>query len=734
MEEVVGAPYSQFIAPEDMERGTQYYFDALAGKEAPADFELKMLHKDGQTRILGEMKAVMSEYNGKMTHTGTFADQTEKKRVEAALRLTQASVDRAGDCILWVDKEGKFLYANEATCESLGYSQAELMQMYLNDILAEELDTQGWQEHWRELQQEKTLTFENRHRRKNGEIFLCEITVNHIEYEGTEYNFASYRDITERKQAELDLQQAKEAAEAANRAKSAFLANMSHELRTPLNAIIGYSEMLEEDATDLGVDEFVPDLGKIQVAGRHLLDLINDILDLSKIEAGKMTLFIESFAVTDLLDSVVHTITPLIERNNNKLHLDFGDNLGIINADKTKMRQALFNLLSNATKFTENGRVSLSVQREPGLGPEHEDDWIRFEITDTGIGMTNAQVESLFQPFTQADASTTRKYGGTGLGLAITRHFCRMMGGDVTVASEIGVGSTFTIHLPTDVPYQRDSTALSQTVIEEGETEITTITLPENSSRVLIIDDDPIARDLIGRHLSKAGFYVEMAANGAQGIEKARELQPDVITLDVLMPGMDGWTVITELKANPQTAHIPIVIVTMIESRKQGFALGATEYLLKPIDRQQLLATINKYRGDTVEDRSGLILIVEDDDPTREMVRRTLTRDGWETAEAINGRVALEHLQTVTPNLILLDLMMPEMDGFQFLTIMREHPDWRTIPVVVVTAKMLTPAEKQQLNKQVEWILQKGSFEDNSRLLWQIKDLVAACIHKQQVT
>lgn len=552
------------------------------------------------------------------------------------------------------------------------------------------------------------------------EPIIVQMKLVQTEYRAKRAYMGTVVNVTSRRQHENELKRAKEAAEAANRAKSAFLANMSHELRTPLNAIIGYSEMLEEDAVELEQEMFVPDLHKIQRAGRHLLELINDILDLSKIEAGKMDLFVETFSVSELLEDVVATIRPLVEKNKNHLVLEHG-HVGLMRADKTKLRQTLFNLLSNASKFTEAGTITLRTKRER-LGSEGE--WIQFDIVDTGIGIPPSKLENLFEPFTQADASTTRKYGGTGLGLAISRRFCNMMGGDIVVESEEGEGTTFTVYLPTDPNKGKQLTAdfidAHAEFVESDESNSA-----ESMGTVLVIDDDPVARDLLRRHLVKEGFEVITAVNGQEGLKIAAERQPDAITLDVLLPSMDGWAVLSAMKEDPTLADIPVIIVTMVEQKQIGFALGAADYLLKPIDKQQLLQILERYRtvASPMFSSEPSVLIVEDDPAIRDLMERALSKEGWEVAVAENGRVALTQLEQHRSDLILLDLMMPEMDGFQFVEELRQRPAWQTIPVVVMTAKELSVQERQNLNGYVKDVVQKGDLERGG-LFKQVADLV----------
>jgi CheY-like chemotaxis protein/anti-sigma regulatory factor (Ser/Thr protein kinase) len=383
-------------------------------------------------------------------------------------------------------------------------------------------------------------------------------------------------------------------------------------------------------------------------------------------------------------------------------------------ADATRVRQALLNLASNAVKFTENGRVTLAATRVSSQTGEV----IVLRVSDTGIGMTPEQAARLFQDFTQADASTTRKYGGTGLGLAISRRFCRMMGGDITVDSVPGQGSTFTITLPA---------AVDPTSAAEGRREMPApARLPRTTSRgarsVLVIDDDAIVRDVLGRYLERQGFQVITAADGIEGLTRAREHHPAAITLDIMMPGLDGWTVLAALKGDPDLADIPVVLVTIVDEKQRGYALGVVEHLVKPVDRERLAAILRQWCG-----APGHVLLVEDDGDVRGLMRQALASAGWTISEAENGRVALERMAERRPDAIVLDLVMPEMDGFEFLAAFRAHEAWRGVPVLVVTARDLTDEDRQRFNGGVERVIQKGGYAGED-LLREVADALTACI------
>ena len=505
-------------------------------------------------------------------------------------------------------------------------------------------------------------------------------------------------------------------AEEASQTKSKFLANMSHELRTPLNAIIGYSEMLVEEITDRGTPELVPDVEKIHGAGKHLLGLINNILDLSKVEAGRMELFLETFEIAPLLKEVTDTLLPLVDKNHNRLAISCPDEIGSMRADVTKLRQSLFNLLSNASKFTQGGTITLAVE-------QLEPDWITFKVSDTGIGMTPTQQAKLFQSFSQADASTTRRYGGTGLGLVITRQFCELMGGSIQVESEVEQGTTFTIRLPKTVqPLEPTQIGLSQAQAEMGTASTTLLSSIAGASTILVIDDDPAARDIMQRFLSREGFNSILTSSGEEGLRLAKERSPAAILLDVKMPNLNGWEVLSRLKSDPELANIPVVMVTFVDDQSLGSALGAVDYVLKPVNYGRLLSLLQPYR---TESSVSSVMVVEDNADNREMIYRQLTKAGWRVLEAENGRAALERLAHEQPEIILLDLMMPEMDGFEFIRELRQHPQWRSLPVVVLTAKDLTLEERDWLEGQTQRIYQKGS-SSKQRLIEEINQLLAA--------
>ena len=643
------------------------------------------------------------------------------RELETAEVHTRAILDTAADGMITIDETGIIKSFNGAAESMFGYTAAEVLGQNVNRLMPQPYSEQhdGYIQRYRSTGVPRILgkSREFEGLRKDGSTFPMDLKVSEVRLDSESLFTGIVRDITDRHEAASELQAAKEASEVANRTKSQVLANMSHELRTPLNAIIGYSEILQEEAAEEGMEQFNGDLDKIHAAGIQLLGLVNDILDLSKIEAGKMELFLETFDVDSMLKEVSSTVQPAIAKNGNRLVVKVDPDLGSMHADLTKVRQVLFNLLSNASKFTRQGQVTLSGSRCQVDGAN----WCQFRVSDTGIGMTAEQMQGLFRPFSQADASTAREYGGTGLGLAITRHCCQMMGGDVTLESRVDEGSTFTVKLPALVVNHEGETVGSETDKPRNDKPV-----EETAPLVLVIDDDPSVHDLMERHLAQEGFHMAAAQNGEDGLRLARTHHPALITLDVMMPKMDGWAVLRALKNDPETADIPVVMLTIVDDKNLGYALGVSEYLTKPIPKERLSRLLEKHRSSP---SAGRVLLVEDDPDTRQMLRRNLENEGWQVSEAPNGRVGLERMSMQPADLVLLDLMMPEMDGFEFLDAIRHNDLWRAVPIVIVTAKDLTPADRARLNGAVQEVLYKGAYGMDD-LLRELRRLLEPYLHR----
>ncbi|WP_062012867.1 response regulator [Aureimonas sp. AU4] len=501
--------------------------------------------------------------------------------------------------------------------------------------------------------------------------------------------FCACNETTSQILAERAKMEALQAAEEANLAKSQFLANMSHELRTPLSAIIGYSEMLIEEAEEGAVaGDLVRDIRKIESNARHLLGLINDVLDLSKVESGKMDLYAETFDVAEIVADVAATARALAEKKDNRLEVEFEGEVGAMHSDITKLRQILLNLLSNAAKFTQGGTITLRAERRG--------DTLVFSVCDTGIGMTPEQLERLFQRFAQADASTTRRFGGTGLGLSLTKAFSEMLGGGVSVESRPGEGSTFRLTVPARLPDAAEPDAAP------GPAQLPQGTDTAGRHTVLVIDDDTAQRELMTRFLAREGFAAITAPDGQTGLAMAKEMRPRAILLDVMMPGMDGWTVLARLKADPELAEIPVIMVTFVSERALASSLGASDYVAKPVQWESFRLVMDRFR-----EEAGDVLVVDDDEDARDRLRHALERDGWSVSEAGNGREALDRVEAARPRVILLDLTMPVMDGFSFLDALRSRPRDRDIPVIVLSARSLTQEERTRL-EGADRVMTKG--------------------------
>jgi PAS domain S-box-containing protein len=614
-----------------------------------------------------------------------------------------------------LDHEGRIVRVNQTELTSLGYAAEEILGHFVWEFLDDQEASR--QSVLAKLSGTKLPAkgVERLYRRKD----LTTITVvsEDIVLRDADGRITGIRttlqDITELKRSEgkirqqlsiieetnVELAQARDKAMEASKTKSSFLANMSHELRTPLNAIIGYSEILLEEMHDVNEISYANDIDKIRIAGNNLLALINDILDLSKIEAGRMDLFIEEFSLQCLLKEIEATIKPLVDKKSNTLTIRQPEPSILLRLDQTKIRQILFNLLSNSCKFTERGEVTLAVgmDRSPAADAH---DVVVFSVKDSGIGMTPEQMTKLFKEFSQADSSTTRKYGGTGLGLAITKRFCEMMKGTIEVQSVPMEGTTFTVTLPVSLDIQEHPSVASGVVLEDS-----TPVAPSAGRTVLIIDDDPNVRELLTRMFTKDGYSVQVAGSGNDGLAIARKILPMAIILDVMMPQKDGWAVLREIKDDPVLKSIPVIMHTIIDNRSLGFAIGAQDYLIKPVDHDKLLQTLARHKQFS---RAMNILIIDDEPNQRDMLSRILLNDGWNVRTADGGQSALSLLAQSLPDVMILDLKMPTMDGFEFLKLVKEHDQWSSIPIIILSSMDLTKSVHDQLSGSVAAILRKG--------------------------
>ncbi|MCJ2066517.1 response regulator [Methylobacterium sp. J-088] len=625
---------------------------------------------------------------------GMLAASFEQQRVQRHLHVSEgrfrAAAEAVGDIIWTADARGAMvgpqLYwqaytgQSEAECQGTGWAEA----VHPDDV---EATKSAWRD---AVAGDRGYELRHRVRNREGEYRLFAVKGRPVRNpDGTIREWVGiHEDITDRHDYEAALKHARDAAEEHSRAKSRFLANMSHELRTPLSAVIGYSEMLEEEAEELGQESLLSDLGKIKTNAQHLLGLINDVLDLSKVEAEKMELDPEDIDVAAFVENAAGTVDALVKRKGNTLVVVVAGDVGHARTDAVKLRQCVFNLLSNAAKFTEGGTITLRVGRERGA----TGDWLGFTVTDTGIGMSPEQVGRLFERFSQADETTTRRFGGTGLGLALSRAFARLLGGDISVESVEGEGTSFTIRVPAAVADHAGEKAPMVTSDDPA----------PSGDLVLVIDDEASQRELMTRFLERQRFAVRTAGDGRTGLDMARSLKPRAILLDVMMPDMDGWSVLAALKADPDLAGIPVVMVSFVADATLSASLGAVEAVPKPVDWTRLKAILDPFRA-----ADGDVLVVDDDPDMRHRLRSTLERNGWTVREAGNGAEALDQVRHGLPRLVLLDLTMPVMDGFSFLHRLRELPDCSDIPVVVLSARNITVEERNRLS-EADAVLRKG--------------------------
>jgi signal transduction histidine kinase/DNA-binding response OmpR family regulator len=618
---------------------------------------------------VGKLIRALGKYKNKLDELSTLRSLQRKNRIDR---------DR-----LIIDKMKTLSFQLEGEAKELLVSDIERMEQMGGEI--ETSITQGDQEERRQAEEESNQLIAVAFERMSDQVTA----------------------LIEARTSEME--SARDEAREANLAKSKFLANMSHELRTPLNAIIGYGELLLEEAEDEGMDSMSVDLKRITDSGAHLLNLINDILDLSKIEAGRLELFVSEFSVETVLEVLQSVAKPLGEKNRNQVNFVVPKDLGVMRSDETRMRQSLLNLISNACKFTEEGEVTLTATSSESEGLE----WVEFAVSDTGIGMTQEQMDKIFDDFTQAEAETTAKFGGTGLGLSITKQLVEMMGGELSVGSEEGVGSTFSIKVPREVRQPEETVSAEPDLLSAGDDEMNHANLT-----LLVIDDDPLAHDLVKRKLRADAYNIVSALDGADGLIKARDQRPDLILLDILMPGKDGWTVLAELRADPDLSEIPIIVISMLDDDQSATALGASAYMTKPVDRDRLVNNIQDIFGEATEGKKALV--VDDDAEARDISSRLLGAQGFEVATAENGAVAFARMSEGF-DLVILDLSMPVMDGFEFLSRL-DDLDLEALPrIIVYSAMHLDETMRARLSGACFEVIDKNDASSESALSSTVK-------------
>lgn len=707
------------------QRKVSSIFRGIVAKLQDAVTTLGMPQPQSSSAVAGAGESVQSQQAGQ----GEFEYLTSVVTQTAELLTKQSEVLResemkfrsvaqsAHDAIVSADQRGNIIAWNTGAERIFGYQEAEVLGKTLTMLMPARYQAAHEQglERMRVGGEAKILgkTTELAGHRKSGQEFPLQLSLSSWKTgEGTFYT-AIISDITERKRAEEALQAltaslehkvrertaelavARDQALTATQHKSEFLANMSHELRTPLNAVIGFSEVLLEKMfgeINRKQEEY---LGDILGSGRHLLALINDILDLAKIESGHMELDLGTFELPAVLTSTFMLIRERAKRHSINVSLDIDQRLGRFTADERKLKQILLNLLSNAVKFTpDEGALSLKAVLQ--------DDGVEISVTDSGIGIEPEFQQKIFDEFFQV-GDHLQKHEGTGLGLAVTKKYIELHGGWIRVQSAKGQGSIFTFTLPVLPAPEKRSTPTRALPDAQPNADI---------PLVLVVEDDPVAAKLLSIYLMEAGFSVEVAADGDAGLEKAKTLRPALITVDILIPKIDGWELLTRLKADQATASIPVVVVSIIDERGRGFSLGATDYLLKPVDREVLVRVIQRVVRSNARGQRGRSVLVIDDDPViLELMDAVLRPEGFEILKAINGGHGLQIARERNPDLVVLDLLMPEMNGFEVVDQMQGSPETAAIPIVVLTNKSLSREEKDRLNGRIIAIRQKSEFK-----------------------
>ncbi len=610
-------------------------------------------------------------------------------------------LDLSPEPIVVYDARGAAALVNRAFIQTFGWEAAELAQADCAFVPPERVaELRSYT--LRGLKEGQLQDVETQRCTKDGRLLDVQASGTFIKSKNGRIQQAIVvmRNVTEQKRLEAELRQARDSADAANKAKSVFLANMSHELRTPLNAIIGFTRIVHRKAEGALPEKQLDNLDKVLNSAEHLLSLINTILDIAKIEAGRLEVLAASFRVQSVLEQCIATTQPLLKPEVT-LEQQIDGQIGMLYSDQDKLRQIVLNLLSNAAKFTHSGKILLTA-RQDGEN-------LRVAVVDTGIGISAEALPRIFKEFQQADTSTTRQYGGTGLGLSISRNLAHLLGGDLNVDSEPGVGSTFTLI----IPLQLRKSPLA--VLEELPAPLPAANAVSSSAahvkkHVLVIDDDPDAVYLLQENLNRQEFEITGTRSGREGLRLARELQPQAILLDVIMPGADGWQILHDLKNNPATAKIPVILLTIVDKKALGFRLGAAAYLLKPLDPAAVRDALNQVVG-AVRAQQTRVLVVDDDPNVAEMLRQFLPEDEFQLDTALDGLLGLEAVAANRPDIVLLDIMMPRLDGFGVIESLRADPQTRDLPIIVISAKELTAAETLRLRESVSSVVKKQGFQ-----------------------
>jgi PAS domain S-box-containing protein len=721
----------EIVHPADRDRLENEFNRVLAGEEARR-FNVEYLATDGRIVILSG-SAQPQLVNGTPVATqGIFRDVTEQRLAERQLAESRANlgalVESTGDTIWSVDREHRLITFNAAF--ALATEAHTGREPAVGDVPADIFAPDDVE--WYEDMYGRTLTGERhvalRTDEVGGRMRYFEVYANPIQaFEGISGAVFFGKDVTPRVRAEEALRIAKEEAEAANKAKSDFLANMSHELRTPLNSIIGFTNILLKNKGDRLVEKDLGFLQRVLSNGKHLLALINEVLDLAKVEAGRMELIIEEVDLAHLCVETVQQLEGQAKARNADVPLiaDVPDEVNLVETDSAKLKQVIINLVGNALKFTHEGSVTVRLDMaSDGRTP------VAISVVDTGIGIPEDRLTAIFEAFQQAEAGTSRKYGGTGLGLALSRSICLLMGYDLIVESEMGKGSNFRIVMgerpkrqekvddrgseqlvEPDVTSHEEPAPSAERQVESPDEELEDEAVPAPAAgnmrdfQVLVIDDEKDSRVLMSHYLQEFGCRVITAPNGEEGIDAAREHNPDLITLDLMMPGMTGWEVLKRLKADPELRHIPVVIVSIVAAEGgRGKLLGAVDLVTKPFEREDLLRVLWK---NLVRHRGGRVLVVDDEEDQRALLVEYLLSVGLEAVTASDGQEALEAVRTEAPDAVLLDLMMPKMGGTEFLERLRRDPLYTGLPVFVLTGKEVSEEEEAALTELASAVLLK---------------------------